>query len=213
MTRILHVIDTTGPGGAETVFVELADRIRGEGFQSLALVRGPGWVYDTLQQRGIATFVLDAKGSFNWRYLRELDRLIRRERVDLVQSHLLGSNIYCGVAGWLTRRPVVATFHGAVDVNPNERFRRIKFGLLNKTVSHFVAVSESLRQALQDNGLSAESPTSVVYNGVDLNRYDIPRHRRLAEELGLPQDAVLIGSLGNVRRPRPTISWYRRPPT
>lgn len=199
MKRILHVIDTTGPGGAETIFVELADRMRQRGFESLTLLRGPGWVYDTLRQRGLEPFILDAKGSFNWRYLRDLAGLIRNERVDLVQSHLLGSNIYCAAAGGLARRPVVATFHGAVDVNPNERFRRIKFGLMNKTVSHFVTVSDSLKHAMQAAGLTADEHTSALYNGVDLSRYDIPRHRRLTEELGLPRDALLIGSLGNIR--------------
>ena len=41
---ILHVIDTTGPGGAETVFLNLADALRIDGYSTLALIQGPGWL-------------------------------------------------------------------------------------------------------------------------------------------------------------------------
>ena len=199
MKRILHVIDTTGPGGAETVFVELADRLRARGYHSIALLRGPGWVQDTLAERGIRTEILEAKGSFNTRYLAALRLLIKSERIDLIQSHLLGSNVYSAGAGWLTRRPVVATFHGAVDVSAGERFRRLKFGIMNHAVSHFVAVSDSLGKQMREQGIAARKPVAVIYNGVDMSRYERPRHRALVSELGLPQEAVLIGSLGNIR--------------
>ena len=112
MSRILHVIDTTGPGGAETVFVDLADRLREKGYDTIVLLRGPGWVQDELRRRELKPILLDAKGSFNWRYLLSLVRLVKDERIDLIQSHLLGSNVYCAVTGWITQKPVVATFHG-----------------------------------------------------------------------------------------------------
>lgn len=199
MKRILHVIDTTGPGGAETVFVELADRLRARGYESLALLRGRGWVWDALAGRGICTEILDAKGSFNMRYLMALRRLIRSEDIDLIQSHLLGSNVYCAAAGWLTRRPVVATFHGSVDIDAAERFRRLKFGIMNRAVSHFVAVSDSLGQRIRAQGVARHKPLSIIHNGVDLARYEQPKHRSLVVELGLPPDALLVGSLGNIR--------------
>ena len=53
MATLLHVIDTTGPGGAETIFIELADRLRARGHKSIVTVRGEGWVADTLRQRGL----------------------------------------------------------------------------------------------------------------------------------------------------------------
>lgn len=200
MIRILHVIDTTGPGGAETVFVELADRLRADHcFKSVVLLRGAGWVLDALRKRGLHVVLLNAKGSFNWRYLLSLQSLVRRERIDLIQSHLLGSNVYCALAGWLTRRPVVATFHGAVDINPNERWRGLKFWLMQRAVSRYVTVSRSLGETIKAAGLLDPARACVIYNGVDLQRFDRPRHRRLIQELKLPDDAILVGSLGNVR--------------
>lgn len=196
---ILHVIDTTGPGGAETVFIELADRMRQMGNRSVVVIRGPGWVRDQLIARGLTPYIVDAKGSFNWRFLRELIRIIRRERVDVIQSHLLGSNVYCAMAGLMTGKPVIATFHGMVDVGPNERFRGAKLWLMNRGVRRFVAVSRNLRDAIEREGLLDASRCDIIYNGIDLARYGKTGNRELRTRLALDDTAVLIGSLGNVR--------------
>ncbi len=199
MKTVLHVIDTTGPGGAETVFIQLADRVRARGYRSVVTIRGPGFVEQELRRRGIEPIEIDAKGGVNWRFLRALVSLIRRERVDVIQSHLLGSNVYCALAGLLTRTPVIATFHGMVDVNPNERLRWLKLQMMNAGVSRFVAVSNGLRDAIQREGLLNPRKTEVIYNGVDLSRYAKAERHDLRHRLGLADDAILIGSLGNVR--------------
>ena len=87
--------------------------MRARGHESLSLLRGRRWVWRSLAARGIRTVILDAKGSFNTRYLMVLSPLIRSEKIDLIQSHLLGSNVYCAAAGWFTRRPIVAPPGGA----------------------------------------------------------------------------------------------------
>ena len=93
MKTILHIIDTTGPGGAETVFIDLATRLPKDRYRPVIVIRGKGWVFDELCRRGITPVLLDAKGSFNWRYLLAQCKIIKRERVDLIQSHQLGSNV------------------------------------------------------------------------------------------------------------------------
>lgn len=199
MTTILHVIDTTGPGGAETIFIELADRLRERGYRSIPVIRGPGWVHDTLVQRGFEPVVIDAKGSFNLGFLSRLVRLIRRERVDIIQSHLLGSNVYCALAGWLTRTPVVGTFHGMVDISPNERLRGFKLWVMERGIHRFVSVSQSLAAAVAEQGLINPAKTSVIYNGIDTARYHRAPAALLHTRLGLPPEALLAVSIGNVR--------------
>src|SRR5690606_38576369 len=188
-----------GPGGAETVFIELADKVRQRGYRSVVLIRGPGWVRDQLILRGFTPYVVDAKGSFNWRFLREMLRIIRRERVDVIQSHLLGSNVYCAMAGLLARKPVIATSHGMVDVGPTERFCSAKLWLMNRGVTRFVSVSKNLRDAIDREGLLDPQRCEIIYNGIDLSRYGKTQARELRQRLNLADDAVLIGSLGNVR--------------
>jgi glycosyltransferase involved in cell wall biosynthesis len=196
---ILHVIDTTGPGGAETVFINLADKLRDTGFHSIALIRGKGWVYEELFRRQIKTVILPCKGSFNFTFLKQLVSLIRKEKIDIIQSHLLGSNIYCAMAGILTRRPVFATFHGAVDVAKQERFLKLKCLILNLGITKFIAVSKTLKEEIKASGLLKKHKTTVIYNGIDTQLYFRRNNTKLINNLSLNNDAILVGSLGNIR--------------
>ena len=199
MKTILHVIDTTGPGGAETMFIELADRLREKGYRSVVVIQGEGWVHDQLCSRGLEPIIIPAKGSFNFSLLFALLRLVRKQKIDVIQSHLLGSNIYCALVAMIARVPVVATFHGMVDVAEDERVPWLKYKILNWGVSRFVSVSRGLQDAIDRQGLLNADKTTVVYNGIDLLRYRKGQGRALREQLKLADDCVIVGALGNVR--------------
>ena len=199
MLTVLHTIDTTGPGGAETVFIDLATCLPKDEFRAVVVIRGEGWVYDELQRRGIQPILLDAKGSFNWRYLLKLRDLIRRENVNIIQSHLLGSNVYCSLAGLITGRPVVATFHGAVDIAANERFMGFKIGAINLGAQHVVAVSENLRRELLQRTSLSSRKLKVIYNGITTTNFNRARSNTLRERYGWGKHDVVVGSLGNIR--------------
>ncbi|MDH5611257.1 MAG: glycosyltransferase family 4 protein [Gammaproteobacteria bacterium] len=199
MKTILHTIDTTGPGGAETVFIDLASNLPQEKYRAVIVIRGKGWVYDELCRRGMRPILLDAKGSFNWRYLKALVSLVRREKIDLIQSHLLGSNVYCALAGLITRKPVVATFHGAVDIGSKERLMWLKFGAINMGASSIVAVSDSLRENIIKRTPLRNSKTSVIYNGINTADFMRPTSDALRKQMGWNKKDIIIGSLGNIR--------------
>jgi len=199
MKTILHSIDTTGPGGAETVFIDLATRLPQDKYRSVVVIRGKGWVYDELCRRGVQPILLDARGSFNLRYLLGLRKIIQNEAVDLIQSHLLGTNVYCSLAGLLTRKPVVATFHGEVDIGENERFKRFKFDAIEMGANSIVAVTDSLRDDILSRTSLNPKKTSVIYNGIDTARFTRPRSSTLRQKYGWSEDEIIVGSLGNIR--------------
>ena len=199
MKTILHTIDTTGPGGAETVFIDLATRLPQDKYRSVIVIRGKGWVYEELCRRGMEPILLDAKGSFNWRYLMSLATLIHRQKVDLIQSHLLGSNVYCSLAGLITRKPVVATFHGAVDIGKNERLKGLKFGAINLGAHRIVTVSDKLRQNIITRTPLKDDKTTVIYNGINTADFQLPRSDALRRQYGWSADDIIVGSLGNIR--------------
>lgn len=196
---VLHMIDTTGPGGAETVFIQLADLLRQRGWRSVVVIRGPGWVQSELKRRGLEPIIIDAKGSFALGFLYRLFRLAKSEKVDVIQSHLLGSNVYAALLGIVIRRPVVATYHGMVDVNPNERFRLLKNKAMQWGISKYVAVSHNLAEKIKVQKLLDPSKTQIIYNGVNGRNYGKLDGSTLRRRLGLADDTILVGSLGNVR--------------
>lgn len=193
---VLHVIDTTGPGGAETVFLDLAQECMRRGYGSIALIRGPGWVEEQLKKRGIPYEIHDCKGSLNVRFLATLIAMVRRHRVTHIQSHLLGSNVYTSLVGALLRIPVVTTFHGHVDISEKERFRNAKLGIIRAGARHVVAVTDDLKQSINrtTSGWSHLDAT-VIPNGIDISRLETLPLKSLEDKT----EPVVFGCLGNIR--------------
>ncbi|MDH5387404.1 MAG: glycosyltransferase family 4 protein [Gammaproteobacteria bacterium] len=198
MKTILHTIDTNEPGGAETVFIDLATRLPREKYRSLIVIQGKGYIYDELKKRGAKPILLDTRGSFNWRYLKGLISIIRRENVDLIQSHLLGSNVYCSLAGLLTKTPVVAVFHGAVDIDKHERFKWLKFSAINRGAQCIVAVSKNLRDSIIKASPLRKDLTKVIYNGIEIGDFERPHSRLMRQNYGWNDKDIIVGSLGNM---------------
>jgi glycosyltransferase involved in cell wall biosynthesis len=199
MKRILHTIDTTGPGGAETVFVNLVKGLPWQEYEPVVAIRGPGWVCDELRNNGLSPLFISSNGAFNFGYLKELVGIIRKYKIDIVQSHLLGSNLYCSLAGMICGVPVVSTFHGFVDINERERFFAIKRMIVNRGSARLVFVSERLKEFyVAQKGFSARKSVTI-YNGVDTNRFRPQRDDSLRKKLGIAPDNILVGAVGNIR--------------
>ncbi|MEM6818400.1 MAG: glycosyltransferase [Pseudomonadota bacterium] len=201
MTTILHSIDTGGPGGAETVFATLAANPRGN-TRHIAVAKPGNWVEATLKERNVESHFINTKGSFNTDYLRYLIRLIREHNVDLIQSHLYGSNLYCSIAGRITRTPVVAAFHGARDLAAPGFANGLKRMLVQRGASALIAVSNTLRGELLEAGFRDDPKLSVVYNGIDIARFSEAAPSGIRSTLGIAEHAPLIGALGNIRKPK-----------
>lgn len=196
---ILHAIDTTGPGGAETVFLDLAQHLTVEGFDNFAIIKGPGWVEDQLKIRGIPYTIVKPHGALSLRYYWALFRLLRKHNVKLIQAHLLGSTLTYSLLSLLMRIPLVATIHGQVDINPNEKHVYLKNRIMRWGVDRLVAVSQQLADYIAERKLFDKNKIEVIHNGVDVERYGKNQSRKIRERLGLDERAFLIGCVGNVR--------------
>jgi len=199
LPSILHAIDTTGPGGAETVFLDLTENLTLPGYRSIAIIKGPGWVEDQLKARGIHYYIVKPESGFSLAYYRQLIRIIRENNVRLIQAHLLGSTLTYSLIALLLRIPLVATLHGRVDVNPNERLIFLKNLIMKLGVSRLVTVSQDLADYIEARGLFSKQDIRVIYNGVDVAKYGKNTLQDIRQQLQLEDDAILIGSVGNVR--------------
>ena len=202
MISALHIIDTAGPGGAETVFLQTATRLDPTRFQPTAVIGGAGWLAKQLQESGLSPHIVSAKGSFNFRYLSKLVRLARQHRSDVIVAHLYGSSVYASLAGALLSIPVVSILHGQSDVSDTERFSSAKAAIVRRGSRKVIFVSERLRGDLQMRLRLTATQCAVIANGVDTEGFRPGRDRSLRAELGLSDDIALIGAIGNVRQPK-----------
>jgi len=202
--RVLHLIDYTGgPGGAETVYRQLVLGLPRHGWESIPVVPSEGWLEDVLKEEGVDPIRLSMHRAMDVRYLLRLRGLIRETGADLVQTHLHASAVYASVAAFGTGCPVVSTFHGRPDIDPEVGVRRVKSSLLGRGRNRFVFVSRSLRDFFVGEGrVRATIPFDVIPNGIDCTLFSPGRDPSLRQSLDLPRDAPVLGAVGNVRSPK-----------
>jgi glycosyltransferase involved in cell wall biosynthesis len=199
MIRILHTIDTTGPGGAETIFISLIKGLDRQKFEPTVIIRGRGWVYNELLKIGIEPIFINSRGSFNLRYLFELVHVIRQKKIDLIQSHLFGSNVYSSLVGMICNIPVISTFHGFIDMRDKERFSLMKRWIVNLGSKKIVFVSDKLKHFYVTSKGFSKKKSVTIYNGVDTLNFKPQPDTSIREKLGLGPDNLLVGSVGNIR--------------
>jgi glycosyltransferase involved in cell wall biosynthesis len=202
LIRVLHVIDTAGPGGAETVFLQTATRLDPARFQPTAAIGGAGWLAEQLQENALPPRIVPAKGSFNARYLSTLLRLARQHRSDVILAHLYGSSVYASLVGTLLSIPVVSVLHGQSDVPDTERLSSLKAAIIRRASRKIVFVSERLQDQLRPRLRLTATQCAVIPNGVDTRIFRPNRDRSIRAELGVSDDTTLIGAIGNVRKPK-----------
>jgi glycosyltransferase involved in cell wall biosynthesis len=174
--RVLQVIDRIGNAGAETLqrtFAEALDRRRFE-LHVCGLRPRPGSItLPALQALGVPVLVLNQHTSYDLPALMALVRYIRRQRIDIIHTHLLAGDIMGRLAGFLTRRPVVSTIHNTrADLDEEPRRRQ----WLERQTAHLwcrrlVVVSELLREDVAAWFALPPERVMTIANAVDTERF------------------------------------------
>lgn len=201
---VFHLIETCGPGGAETVFIGLIRGLDRSRWRSIAVVpprqlgvANSGWLIDALKTSEIETVILDESHSFDVRSFARLVGIVRAKRGALVHAHLFGGAVRTAVLSRLLAIPGITTLHGHGDIAPDERHLRVKLALVN-TLARIVFVSEPLRQSFVETRGLREDRTMVIPNGIDAAEYVGVDGAAFRRELGIDPGDFVVGSVGNL---------------
>jgi glycosyltransferase involved in cell wall biosynthesis len=200
--RVLMLVDQLEPrsGGGERFAVGLAAHLPRDRFQvALCATRAVLAPWDrTLRESGVPWFELGRRATGDVLPFRRLVGVLRRQRVDVLHSHMFGSNVWATVMGRLARVPVVVAHEQSWDYQGQPVRKLLDGRLIGRFADAFVAVSTLDR----DRMVALEGvPADKVR--VELNAY-VPRTGprpapRLRDELGLGPDVPLVGTAAIMR--------------
>ena len=200
--HVLLFSESSEPGGAETVILELATGLLEAGWPVQVVLMRHGWLFDAFVQRSITPHHLPSDRTFDLTYPLRLAGLSRRLKTQLIHSHLPDSNAYACIAGALTRVPVVATYHAQSDaLRPVSRTELARRWIVKSLARKVVAVSADMQRELVNRHHFPQDKVELVYNGVDWRRFDTPLNReQKRRDLGIPPEATVVGMVGVVRQ-------------
>jgi len=117
MTTVMHLIDTGGPGGAETPLCPAGLSPGSTGNADIGGRAAEGWLSGELRRLSMQPLVLPGAGLIQFEISSALTRTVRQHDVQLIHTHLLGSAVYGALVVMLTRTPFIAVLHGPTDLS------------------------------------------------------------------------------------------------
>ncbi len=204
MINVLHLRDTDDVGGPGKTIIETACRTDAAAFsQKVAVYRLPGEPRSTFEEtalaRGCEVVSISSAHPYDPRVVLAVRAAVRQYGIHLVHSHDYRSDLITWALRRMMRVPVMTTVHGWIT---NSAKSRVMVGLSQKALRSFdrvVAVSEGTKRRVLACGVPPDRIT-VIHNAIVTEDYDPGRHPPgyLRQRFGLPDGAVLVGSVGRL---------------
>lgn len=203
--RVLYVIDSLAPGGAERSLVALAPRYAARGIElEVAYFHDRVGLQEDLAGSGAKLHGLaGAGGRVGW--LRRTERLVKERRPDLVHTTLFEADVAGRVAAAIRRRPVVSSLVNVAygpEMLTDPGLRRWKVrgaqlvdGATARLVRRFHAVSYHVADVMTERLRIPQRRIEVVPRGRDpreIGTRTPSRRRHMRDTLGLADDVPIL---------------------
>lgn len=197
--RTLFVITSMPVGGAETLLVNLIDRLdRRRILPEVVCLKEPGPLGEAIRARHAVHSDLTA-GKWDIRVLPRLMGLIRRRQIDAVITVGAGDKMFWGrLAARLSGVPVICSaLHSTGWPDGVSRLNRA----LTPITDAFIAVADHHAAHLKQSLRLEDGRVRMIRNGIDCQRFapSSAAKKRLLGELSLPSQTQLVGIVAALR--------------
>jgi glycosyltransferase involved in cell wall biosynthesis len=210
--RVVEVLATGTNGGAQEHLYSLLTRIDRSRYEASVVALSPGSAVRKLQRAGIPVLVIDDPDDAV--AVGALTAHLADVRPDVLHNHmyraeLVGTRAAIALGAIGRPRPyIVSTVHSSRirSAEDREQLRR-----LTPHIDQLIAVSRAIEAKIVAEG-RATVPVRLIYNGVDLERYD---HQEpcctLRDEYGMEPGSQIVGVVARLEpeKGHPTLleSW------
>jgi glycosyltransferase involved in cell wall biosynthesis len=200
---VQFVLPSTGGkniGGMEMVAADLLHRLNPDRYQgSLICLNRENAVIPRIDSSLVKVHVLEKMHGIDPFMIPRLTLHFLRTRPSIVHTFNEGALLYALPAAKLARVPaLIHAEHGRLPVKERPLLRATRIRM-TKAANHVVVVSESLRRLLVDDERVDENNISVVINGVDTKRFDVPQNEdELRKSFHVAPNDFVVGTVGSL---------------
>ncbi len=201
MKKIVHVITGLDAGGTERALLAMLPRLREMGLQQRVFcILGEGLIGKELIRQGIPVTYL---GYSKWydvlRISVLLFTMLRRETPDVLVTYLIHADLFGRIIGKLAGvKKIVSYKRGSLL---SWEFLQYAEWMTKKLVTHYIVVSDELRDVLEHRLSVDQRKISHIRNGIDISIYEkaTSDRKRVRDELNLEPEDITIGIIAKLR--------------
>jgi glycosyltransferase involved in cell wall biosynthesis len=191
--KVVHVISDLPYGGVEKFLLDLLPPLNKDFDIKVCCIREKGILAQEFEKIGIPVDLIYFKGRLHPLSLRNMSRYLKKEKIDILHSHMYRANTSGTVSAKLAKTPVVI---GHIHSYPewDDKKQQKMDGFLSRWKDKIIAVSNSVKKDFIKATGVKEDKLLTIYNGIDLKRFDITiDFSKKKRELGIPEKALVIG--------------------
>lgn len=197
--RVLHVTNVETSNYYLNSLCDFTDR-RAVTYLAATLGKEGSFTKD-LDRRGVQVYALDCRHRSQYpKALYQLSRIIQKERVDIVHTHLVEPTLVGMLAAKLRHRVTVVTRHhsDAIYQMPSRAKREAFLKLeewINRHADHIISPSQMVREILTRREHVPENKVSLIPYGQTLDRFEAIKPEqieKLRAELGMRERLSLL---------------------
>lgn len=196
--NVLQLVNGFAIGGAERKLLDLVRSLDKQNYNVTVCSVGQGGpLQEEFEKLGVKVVVFPKRFAFDVSLIFRVARLLRRERIDILQTTLLYADLIGALAGRIAGVPAVISWetvsHGANDSLRVKLRHKLGYRLAMKFVDKIVAVSDETKKSIIENrGIPAEKLLTIHY-GVDLAKYNRTDGLSKRKELNIGSKVPVLG--------------------
>ena len=169
--KIIHIITSLNIGGAEKLLLDLTQNIGREKYEvKVATVIKGGVLVSEFEKAGIEVKIFKKKGKLGMGVIWKIFRYLRREKPQIVHTHLFGGDTWGRIAAILARVPIIISTEHNTNIDEGISKRIVK-KFLSFFTAKIIAVSEAVKKySIQKDHISGKE-MEVILNGVQMNKF------------------------------------------
>lgn len=221
--KVAYLLGSLNRGGTETLLLDVFRNAKQQNLDAIGLYRKTGALEAELKETKVPFYYLPA-GKNILSYLIKLRKYLKQNNITIAHAQQPIDALYAYFACIFTKISVVLTFHGYDFTEDKTGFRILKF-IIKRTTSN-IYVSASQRDYYIEKYKLDFRKQFVVYNGISFDKLDggiSTKYREKLEsiepekvkinnlkaELGLTENVILLGTVGNFNKVRDQITICR----
>ena len=169
--KIIHIITSLNIGGAEKLLLDLVKNLDKEIYEvKITTVVGGGILIREFEEAGIEVKIFKKKSRLGLEVIWKISRYLRKEKPQIVHTHLFGGDTWGRIAAILARVPLIISTEHNTNVDEGISKRLVK-KFLSFFTAKIVAVSETVKaySVLKDH--ISKKKIEVILNGVNLDKF------------------------------------------
>lgn len=191
--RILHVDTGQSWRGGQQQVAYLAEALHRGGYHTGVVSPPRSPLEARCTSRGIDCFPITMRGELDLLAGVRIARICRRRGFAILHLHSAHA-VTLGIWAKAVMPSLRLVAARRVDF-PTGAHLLSKMKYRSNAISRIVCISEAIRAVLIDDGIPS-GKLITIRSGVDLDRYaTTPRRRELREELGIPADHLVVGTV------------------